>query len=558
MRHERPGSRFLRPAVGLILAAACGRPPAFVPPGIESWTGEPQVAAKIERARDQASAAPDSAAVVGGLGKIFHAHELHAEAVACYRRAMELAPAEPRWPYLAALTIAETDLEGSVDDFERAAARGAGQPAVHVSFGDVLTRLGRSDGAAEQYRRALELAPGNSHALYGLAQSALAGGDVETAAEHLEQAAGSSPHHGEVHALLARAYQRLGREEEAERALLRASAFSESGRIADPFLAEVEAEAVNSRAFTDRGRRLAEDGRFGEAEAEFRKVFEIRPGNARDFSNLGGALAGQGRLEEAMAEYRKSLEIDPDDTYTLNNLAMTLARRGDLDAATRHLERAIAVDPAYTDALRNLGLLRARQGRHREAIGHYRRALEVSPGLFGVHNDLGTSLAALGELEQAMDHWRRTADIAPWELSAVYNLAIAHAQRGEHAEAVGWLRQGLATAPDSSRLVSLLAWELATAPDAELRDGAEAERLARRVWEAYPDRPQMGDGLAAALAAQGRFADAIGVAEKALAQARAAGAAGLAEQIALRLELYRQGRPFDQSLAPAGTGRQPR
>jgi tetratricopeptide (TPR) repeat protein len=119
-------------------------------------------------------------------------------------------------------------------------------------------------------------------------------------------------------------------------------------------------------------------------------------------------------------------------------------------------------------------------------------------------------------------------------------------QRGAHGEAVDRLRRGLERAPNSSRLALLLAWELATAPDAALRDPAEAEALSRRVAAAYPADARAADVLAAALAAQGRFDVAVPVAERALAAARAAGDRSLVPQIAARLTLYRRGEAYRQ------------
>ncbi len=547
--------------LALVLLASCAqdgpRLTSFDPPNIESWTGEPQVAAKIRAAREKALKAPDSSLAAGRLGMVFHAHELHAEAVASYRRAMELAPAEPRWPYLAALATAETDLEGAIGDFERAAALGFDHPAPYVNFGDALARLGRAEEASRQYEKALELDPSSTHARYGLGRLALGRGEPKLAAEHLEEAAGIAPRHGEVHTLLAQVYRRLGRAADAERELLLAGAHPDSTRTPDPILAEVEAEAVNSRAYSERGQRLAREGRFAEAEPELRKVLAIRPGNARDFSNLGGALAGQGKLGEAVEQYGKALAIDPDNTYARNNLGMALAGQGDLDGAAAELQRAVAVDPAYADAHRNLGLVRARQGRHEEAIAHYRQALEHNPSLAQAHNDLGTALAGQGQLDEAIEHWRQALAIDRRALSALYNLSVALVQRGEHREAVGRLRRGIEIAPNSSRLVSLLAWELATAPDAGLRDGEEAVRLARRVYESYPDQPQAGDVLAAALASQGRFEEATAIAERTLARAQEVGQRALAAQIKRRLELYRRQQPFDQGQAPGAVARRP-
>jgi Flp pilus assembly protein TadD len=408
------------------------------------------------------------------------------------------------------------DLDAAVGLFEEAAARGADHPAFHVNFGNALAQLARRDQAAAQYRRALELDPRVTHALYGLAQLALAKGEAETARGHLEQASAIAPWHGEVHTLLAQTYQRLGRAEDAERELRMAGVYPEASQAADPVYQEVETEAVTALAYTTRARRLARQGQFAEAETLYRKVIEIRPATAGDYSNLGGTLAGQGKIDQALDLYRQALALDDDDPYALNNLAMALAQKGDAEKAIEHLLKAVEIEPAYPEAHHNLGLVRASQRRFSEAIAHYREALSHNPSLAVAHNDLGTALAGLNDLDGAIGHWRRAIEIDPRLLSAAYNLSVALSRRGDHLEAIDRLRQALAVAPNSSRLVSLLAWELATAPDEELRDGDEALRLAQRVYDAYPGRPALGDALAAALAEQNRFDEAIQVIEQAL------------------------------------------
>jgi hypothetical protein len=94
--------------------------------------------------------------------------------------------------------------------------------------------------------------------------------------------------------------------------------------------------------------------------------------------------------------------------------------------------------------------------------------------------------------------------------------------------------------------VLLLAWELATAPDPGLRDGARAVRLARPVREDRPADVVAADVLAAALAESGDFAAAVEVGEQALAAARARGDHGPAQAISTRLARYRGGLPYHQ------------
>lgn len=537
-------TRPLALAAAIVLLTGCGSP-AVELPSIDGWTGEPQVAEAIQDARRAARREP-TAANIGRLGELFHAHDLFREAAACYRRAVELAPGSARWPYLAALATRKLDLEPSLPLFELAIERGAEHPALFINLGDTLAQLDRPDEAHARYLRALELDPDSTHALLGVSRIELARGDAEAALGRLERARRIAPWHGEVRLLLARVYQRLDREADAERELLAAGAYPDPTRAADPILQGVTARAVNSAALVDRGRRLARAGRFAEAAELYGRVLEIRPGNAGDHSNLGGALARLGRTGEAIAQYRRALEIEPENPYALNNLAMAMAEEGDVEGAFRHLERALAVEPTYAEAHHNLGILEMNRGRPAAAVGHYRDALRHNPSLVQVYNDLGTALQAGGETAAARDSWRQALEIDPRELPALYNLSVALAREGDHAGAIEWLERGIEIAPNSSRLAGLLAWELATAPADELRDGARATELAQRVFDVYPQRPQAGDVYAASLAETGRFDEAAEIAGQAVQQALAAGQAGMARDIGARMALYRRGVAYRQ------------
>jgi tetratricopeptide (TPR) repeat protein len=109
------------------------------------------------------------------------------------------------------------------------------------------------------------------------------------------------------------------------------------------------------------------------------------------------------------------------------------------------------------------------------------------------------------------------------------------------------LRQGSSVLPERIDIANDLAWHLATASDASLRDGAEAVRLAHYASSLKGDESfNELDTLAAAYAEIGRFEDAVTTAERALAVARQLNDPELVTQISARLELFRQGKPYRQ------------
>ena len=102
-----------------------------------------------------------------------------------------------------------------------------------------------------------------------------------------------------------------------------------------------------------------------------------------------------------------------------------------------------------------------------------------------------------------------------------------------------------------------LAWTLATNGNEELRDGAEAVKLAQRACKLTDYKSSVAlDSLAAAYAETGQFDQAIKTAKLALKLAAESQQEKFAGQIAVRLELYQQKIPYHQS-TPARVNPQP-
>src|SRR5262249_47534372 len=103
---------------------------------------------------------------------------------------------------------------------------------------------------------------------------------------------------------------------------------------------------------------------------------------------------------------------------------------------------------------------------------------------------------------------------------------------GRPAEAVQLLRISMKRFPDSVIVHRTLAWTLASHPQAEIRNGAEALDLAKRAVElsdAVDAQTLMA--LAAAYSETGRFAESRSTLERALQLAQAAQTPALTDAI---------------------------
>ena len=98
------------------------------------------------------------------------------------------------------------------------------------------------------------------------------------------------------------------------------------------------------------------------------------------------------------------------------------------------------------------------------------------------------------------------------------------------------------------------AWLLATAPDANIRNGTEAVALAEKANEiASGKSPDVLDTLAAAYAETGDFVKAREFADRALDLAVAQKDKDLSTAIRARIQLYNAGKPFHDD-RPSVTG----
>jgi len=139
------------------------------------------------------------------------------------------------------------------------------------------------------------------------------------------------------------------------------------------------------------------------------------------------------------------------------------------------------------------------------------------------------------------------------DATGYYNLAAHFAEpgpgrRADYKKAIEYYRQSLRLVPQDPRTLHNLAWLLATAPQPELRDGAEALRLVQEADAilATPGWPTLytQDALAAAFAELGRFDEAVQAGRRELDQASRPGSGLDPVEVQARLRLYEQHRPY--------------
>ncbi len=234
---------------------------------------------------------------------------------------------------------------------------------------------------------------------------------------------------------------------------------------------------------------------YASNETMWRDVLAKQPGNYRQRLALFYALFAQGDdhaaetvIRDLMADTKAGFDRkessgtpgrDPFFYHALacGQLGRLMLHGGDASGAVEHIAVAIRALPEHAVAHNNMALALGVLGRYEEALRAARTAIRLNPGAPRGHKTLALLLVHQGHFAAAAEHYRNAIALSP---------------------------------PPHPALNLLLGWLLSTAPDASLRDGVEAERLAMAALVETQERSVRGlDVLAAALAEQGRFDEAL-------------------------------------------------
>jgi tetratricopeptide (TPR) repeat protein len=252
-----------------------------------------------------------------------------------------------------------------------------------------------------------------------------------------------------------------------------------------------------------------------------------------------------------------ALAVTADNDVAHNNLGYLCAARGDLDKAISHFETAARIrsgkrDPHYdmgsAFVQMNLADDLARKGRSDEAMYHYEEAIRLQPDYANAYYNRGNVLFAKGRTDEAIADWEKTLQIQPNDADAHTGLGNALLRKGSLKEAIAQYEKALALAPEDPHSRNNIAWVLATASNAQFRDGVRAVGLAREAVQLSGGRePRFLRTLAAAYAESSQFSEACALAQQAATIATTEGKIDVADRLKNDLVLYRRGLPLRES-----------
>ncbi|MGA3162762.1 MAG: tetratricopeptide repeat protein [Verrucomicrobiota bacterium] len=316
--------------------------------------------------------------------------------------------------------------------------------------------------------------------------------------------------------------------------------------------ASVWIRSSSAPTHTHLGLMLADENRMDAAELEFTVAVNIDPSNAPARRFLALTLNESGKTDEALQPAERAVELDPTNAAGHYILSVILARQGQMKHAIGEAQHAVELGPEYLPAYPLLAGRLLELGRADEAINAARDGLAVSPTDPDLHYTLGQALARKGDFASATNQFVYALLLQPAWAEAHLSLGRALVYLGDAPNGLRQMQEAVRLAPDWPLALSRLAWLLATSPDAVLRNGPEAVRLAEHACAVASRRnPALLDTLAAAYAEAGRFPEAINAAQEALALARTTGDEAAAARAENLLGCFQSGRPFRENPIPS-------
>jgi tetratricopeptide (TPR) repeat protein len=391
-----------------------------------------RVLERAQQAAPRGSAAyPD---VAYETGRLLVAENNIAEAEAQFEAALS---AEPRHiPSLLALAqINRTRPQVATRHYRAALDAGADNPAELERIGQQLLAYREYDLAVTAFERAIDAAPQDPAAHYGLALASLRLEDLDraeaAAREAITVAGGTYPRAQTVLGDVALKRGDIAGATEAYNVALRQNDSLAAGYIG-------------------LGRAAAAEGRWAVATGHFRNAVAREPTSAEAYLWLGEALMREpnNNPRDAATAYAAAIARRPDYAEAYLGLAQAQIQLGDIPQAEDSLERAIALQPEYAEAFLVRGRLAEQQAQDNRAIEDYGRAIGAGDRLAEPRFRRALLSIRANRIDDARGDLERAIEIQPNFPEAHYWLGRANFAQQRYDAAVENFRQAVGQQPE--------------------------------------------------------------------------------------------------------------
>jgi small GTP-binding protein len=129
----------------------------------------------------------------------------------------------------------------------------------------------------------------------------------------------------------------------------------------------------------EKGKKLAEAGKFEDAIKEFDDVLKVNPRHKQAYNEKGKALLALGKVNSAVQFFTFATMVDPDFAQAWENLEAAQLVRDKPDLALKCIDQLLRIRSDDVNALLRKGRLLAKLGKCEEAAKNFVRAIALQP-----------------------------------------------------------------------------------------------------------------------------------------------------------------------------------
>ena len=259
-------------------------------------------------------------------------------------------------------------------------------------------------------------------------------GHYEEAIKEFQRALESELTNDEFRRELARAEEKLGKIQDAEKTLQQA----------------ITLRPHYWANYNSLGRFYFNQGRYADAAEMFSQVIKLAPDSLYGYSNLGGAYVRLGRYSDAIPVFERSASIRPTATAYSNLATAYFNKRRFLEAASQ-FEKAAKLDEKNYIIWGNLGdayywapgMRFQAPDAYRKAIALGEEAAKVNPRDAILLSRIAGYYAMNDERQLALGNLKRALEILPNEPSVRLKAALVHNHFKEVDQTLEWLEKAV-------------------------------------------------------------------------------------------------------------------
>ena len=243
-----------------------------------------------------------------------------------------------------------------------------------------------------------------------------------------------------------------------------------------PKLRQMESQWPESpEVYNELSRAFQRLGKTEEALTATQKALELDQYSTADWNNLGGILANLGRLAEAKSAYGKSLQIDAQNTGAMMGLVQLLIHEGELKDAKTWCELALFWRPEKPLVLQVASDCFFKCGEPAKAIQLLDKLLATNPDDAVAWLKKGSAINALGKQDAAIACYDKAIETAPrtqnvWKFRGGSAKGMIGAVPANMVEVEAWNGKGLVFRALGQNLEALACYDRALKIDQQKAD----------------------------------------------------------------------------------------